>query len=99
MKIEVSAAQLKEIRLLAGAPRFRGPAGCDVYAIPRQRMELLRAVLDTLEGGMNNHDLLLAIQSQLSAVEWSADTLEEIAELMARNGYPIRDIAEEAEEN
>ena len=45
---------------------------------------------------MNDHDLLLAIQAILNAGEWSPDTPQDIAELMAANGYPIADLDEDA---
>ena len=41
---------------------------------------------------MNDHDILLAIQELLDGVEWTADTLAEIAELLAENGYRVRDL-------
>lgn len=41
---------------------------------------------------MDDHDLLLAIQNRLDGVEWSSDTLEEIAGLMVASGYRIRDL-------
>ena len=41
---------------------------------------------------MNDHDMLLTIQEMLDGVEWSADTLAEIADLLTSNGYVIRDI-------
>jgi hypothetical protein len=40
---------------------------------------------------LNDHDLLLEIQTRLDGVEWSSDTLEEIAQLMVNSGYRIRD--------
>lgn len=40
---------------------------------------------------MNDHDLLLAIQETLDGVEWSADTCDDIADLMIENGWRIRD--------
>jgi hypothetical protein len=40
---------------------------------------------------MDDHDLLLAIQNRLDGIEWSSDTLEEIAQLMVNSGYRIRD--------
>lgn len=40
---------------------------------------------------MNDHDLLLAIQELLDGVEWSPDTLDQIAELMNGSGWVIRD--------
>ncbi len=39
---------------------------------------------------MNDHEIVLAIQNRLDGTEWSADTLEEIADILARNGYPLR---------
>ena len=41
---------------------------------------------------MGEHDLLLAIQERLDGVEWSSQTLEEIADLMVKSGYRIRDL-------
>ena len=43
---------------------------------------------------MTESDLLLAIQELLDGVEWTADTLSQIAELMTANGYRIRGIKE-----
>lgn len=40
---------------------------------------------------MTEGELLLAIQERLDGVEWSSDTLEEIADMMRSNGYRIRD--------
>lgn len=36
-------------------------------------------------------DVLLAIQEKLDGVEWTPDTLEEIAQLLIDNGYRVRD--------
>lgn len=41
---------------------------------------------------MNAEEALLAIQEQLDGVEWSSQTLEEIASIMTRAGYRIRDM-------
>ena len=41
---------------------------------------------------MNDHDILLTIQDLLDGVEWSTDTLSQIADLLSSNGYLIRDI-------
>jgi hypothetical protein len=41
---------------------------------------------------MNDHDLLLTIQELLDGVEWTADTVDTIARLMAESGYRIRDL-------
>lgn len=41
---------------------------------------------------MNDHDIVLAIQELMDGVEWNADTLKEIAEMLNGNGYPIGDI-------
>jgi len=43
---------------------------------------------------MDDHSLLLAIQELIDGVEWSADTLEQIAELMTESGYTIHDTLE-----
>ena len=40
---------------------------------------------------MNDHEALLAIQELMDGVEWSPDTLDEIAAVMRRAGYRIRD--------
>jgi len=41
---------------------------------------------------MDDHTLLLAIHELLDGVEWSPDTLEQIAQLMMDSGYRIRDV-------
>ena len=41
---------------------------------------------------MNDHDAMLAIQELLDGVEWSANTLEEIAAVVIKAGYRIRDL-------
>lgn len=41
---------------------------------------------------MNDNELLLAIQELLDGVEWTPDTLEEIANLMTASGYRVRDL-------
>ena len=40
---------------------------------------------------MDDHELLLSIQERLDGVVWSPDTLEDIAKLMVKSGYRIRD--------
>jgi hypothetical protein len=40
---------------------------------------------------MNDHEIILAIQELMDGVEWTPDTLQEIAELLHENGYQIRD--------
>lgn len=41
---------------------------------------------------MSNDDALLAIQELLDGVEWTPDTLDEIARIMREAGYRIRDL-------
>jgi hypothetical protein len=41
---------------------------------------------------MIDHEAMLAIQQELDGVEWTADTLERIAEILHRAGYRIRDL-------
>ena len=41
---------------------------------------------------MNDHDAMLAIQQQLDGVEWTAETLEQIADILQQAGYRIRDL-------
>ena len=43
---------------------------------------------------MTDHDAMLAIQELLDGVEWTPDTLEQIAEIMENAGYTIRDSTE-----
>jgi hypothetical protein len=43
---------------------------------------------------VSDHELLLAIQELLDGVEWTTDTLSEVADLMTINGYTIHDIGE-----
>lgn len=40
---------------------------------------------------MNTDDAMLAIQECLDGVEWNADTIKQIAEIMELAGYTIRD--------
>ena len=40
---------------------------------------------------MSSEDALLAIQAELDGVEWNADTMEAIAQIMIAAGYRIRD--------
>jgi hypothetical protein len=37
----------------------------------------------------NDREIVLAIQALLDAAEWTPGTLEEIVELLRRNGYPV----------
>jgi hypothetical protein len=39
---------------------------------------------------MFDHEAMLAIQQELDGVEWTADTLERIAEILHQAGYRIR---------
>jgi hypothetical protein len=41
---------------------------------------------------MNDHEAMLAIQQELDGVEWAADTLERVAEVLQKAGYRIRDL-------
>jgi hypothetical protein len=41
---------------------------------------------------MTDHEAMLAIQQELDGVEWTADTLECIAEILQQAGYRIRDL-------
>jgi hypothetical protein len=41
---------------------------------------------------MIDHEAMLAIQQELDGVEWTADTLERIAEILHQAGYRIRDL-------
>lgn len=41
---------------------------------------------------MNEENALLAIQELMDGVEWIPETLEEIAQIMVRAGYRIRDL-------
>lgn len=41
---------------------------------------------------MTESEALLAIQELLDGVEWTPDTLNEIAQIMIRAGYRIRDL-------
>jgi hypothetical protein len=41
---------------------------------------------------MIDHEAMLAIQQALDGVEWTADTLERIAEILHQAGYRIRDL-------
>ena len=41
---------------------------------------------------MNQQDALLAIQELLDGVEWTPDTLDNIAAILEQAGYRVRDI-------
>lgn len=41
---------------------------------------------------MSDHDIILRIQELMDGQEWSAETLEEIAELLREAGYRVRDL-------
>lgn len=41
---------------------------------------------------MSEHDALLAIQELMDGQEWSAATLDSIAQIMIRTGFRIRDL-------
>jgi hypothetical protein len=41
---------------------------------------------------MDDHDAMLAIQQELDGGEWTADTLERVAEILQQAGYRIRDL-------
>lgn len=43
---------------------------------------------------MDDHNAMLAIQELMDGVEWSADTLDEIAQIVRDAGYRIRDTNE-----
>jgi hypothetical protein len=47
---------------------------------------------------MNESELLVAIQGMLDGVEWTAETLSDIADLLNANGYRVRDCNEEVHE-
>lgn len=40
---------------------------------------------------LNDRSLLLAIQAILNTGDWSPNTVQDIAELMNENGFPITD--------
>jgi hypothetical protein len=44
------------------------------------------------EDGMNDREAMLAIQQELDGTEWTAETLERIAEILQHAGYRIRDL-------
>jgi len=41
---------------------------------------------------MSDHDLVLEIQNMMSGVEWTPDTLDEIAGLLEAAGYEIEEL-------
>jgi len=43
---------------------------------------------------MTDHEAILAIQELLDDVEWTADTLDAIAEILIEAGYRIRNLDE-----
>jgi hypothetical protein len=48
---------------------------------------------------MIDHEAMLAIQQELDGVEWTADTLERIAEILHEAGYRVRDLDDRDTEN
>jgi hypothetical protein len=40
---------------------------------------------------MSDHEAMLAIQRLMDGTEWSADTLEAIADILLAAGYTLRD--------
>lgn len=42
--------------------------------------------------GLSAQDALLAIQEAMDGVEWNSDTMDEVATIMVRAGYRIRDL-------
>jgi hypothetical protein len=53
-------------------------------------------IAETIERTRNDsdHNALLAIQELLDGVEWTPDTLDNIAEILTRAGYRVRDLNE-----
>jgi hypothetical protein len=43
---------------------------------------------------MDDHEIVLKIQELMDGVEWTPETLDEIAELLNNNGYKVKDIDE-----
>ena len=41
---------------------------------------------------MKDHEILRVIQAIMSGAEWSADTLDDIAEVLNANGYSVADM-------
>jgi uncharacterized protein YllA (UPF0747 family) len=41
---------------------------------------------------MNDHEAMLAIQQELDGVEWTAEALERVADILQQAGYRIRDL-------
>jgi hypothetical protein len=41
---------------------------------------------------MSDHEAMLAIQQELDGTEWTAETLERIAEILQQAGYRVRDL-------
>lgn len=41
---------------------------------------------------MEDHEILLQIQELLDGVEWTPETLDEVAKLLNDNGYRVRDL-------
>jgi hypothetical protein len=71
----VTADELASFR----SPRQSTLPGCDAgHFIPENRT-------------MNDHQAMLAIQQEFDGVEWTADTLGCIAEILQQAGYRIRD--------
>lgn len=64
------------------------PVGC--YGSKEIVSEWLGEKIDTPKSAAD--DALLEIQQKLDGVEWSHDTLSEIAQVLIRNGYRVRDM-------
>lgn len=45
---------------------------------------------------MNDHEAMLAIQELMDGVEWTPQTLNQIADIMEKAGYRVHDIDDAA---
>jgi len=66
----------------------------EVKALDDEEIEGLCDRINTTEEpkGDNSHEVLLQIQELLDGVEWTPDTLGQIALLVEENGYLVRDL-------
>lgn len=49
-------------------------------------------LLAEVDKGLSAQGALLAIQEAMDGVEWNSDTMEEVATIMVRAGYRVRDL-------
>jgi hypothetical protein len=76
----------------SASQRHATTAACSARDVPPGHSWAFRDHRPLAETGMSDHDLILAIQERLDGVEWTVDTLNEIAALLQNCGYDVRDL-------